>query len=543
MQKTMLHKSNIKLRGRISLAKRISVFVLSLLLPTILLAQVNGTDLGSVFISGQVTNIVNGAPVTNQEIIIESDPFHNPSFIYNKILQTDEWGFYHDTIITNVNKGGLVFTTYDENAVQYKETGFFRFNNPKEYVIADFKIEDSGSLNDFQASFYTEKDSTNPHPYAVKFIDNSYGDDVKTWRWDIKEGDSIYTYKEQFPVHPFDKEGIYRVQLTISNKGSGNDYFYSDSIIQQVAVGLSDGIIHLGGHVKIDQFPIEHALAFLYSFNEYNELVAYDTAMIDPAYNYYYFYNIPAGKYITKAGPTIQSVHYGNYIPTYYGDVITWTSATVMDLTESFFEADINPAPVQSTSTGNGYIKGNINYGGSSDNGYGPASDINILLFDDVNDCAHYIYSDENGVFSFNDLPYGTYKVHAEVPGKLSNPIDLTLDANNTNIDDLNFIILNDQVVSGIDDLSSVYINTIGDVYPNPAKEHAYINLEIKTSSNVKVIVINYLGQIIDQNSYSLDSGPSRLSINTSTYPEGYYQIIIFTEDDVKIKRKLLKVY
>lgn len=539
----MLNKSIVKLRGRFSLAKRISVFVLILLLPTILLSQVNGTDLGSVLISGQVTNIVNGAPVTNQEIIIESDPFHNPSFIYNKVVTTDEWGFYYDTINTNADKGALVFTTYDENNVQYKNTGFFRFNNPKEYVLANFKIEDSGSLNNFQASFYTEKDTTNPHPYAIQFFDNSYGDDIRTWRWDITiDSVTTETFHEQNPTYEFQQEGIYEVILTVSNKGSGNDYFYSSVIIQQVAVGLNDGIIHLGGHIKIGQFPIEDAVAFLYTYNEYNELIAYDTALIDPAANYYWFYNIPPGKYITKAVPTENSIFYGDYIPTYFGDVITWTSATVMDLTESFFDADINPAPIKSSSIGNGFIQGNINYGGSSDNGYGPASDINILLFDQQNDCAHYIYSDENGIFSFSDLPYGTYKVHAEVPGKLSNPVTITLDANNFNIDDLLFIILNDQVISSIEDHLSAYIENIGEVYPNPAKEQAYINLDMKTSSNVKISVLNYLGQIIDQSNNSLESGLSRLSINTSFYPEGYYQIIIFTEDDVTIKRKLLKV-
>ena len=55
--------------------------------------QVNITGDYKVYISGQVTNIENGAPVPGQVIYIESDQQYNPSFSFSDSVTTDIMGF------------------------------------------------------------------------------------------------------------------------------------------------------------------------------------------------------------------------------------------------------------------------------------------------------------------------------------------------------------------------------------------------------------------------------------------------------------------
>ncbi len=518
--------------------KCIPVLLAAFFMPAIALSQINGSEYGHVYISGQITNESNGAPINGQAVFIESDITSDPEFVYFDTVYTNNQGFYYDTIKTYSEKGSLVFQTYDFENQQYKEQDYFRFYWDNEaFIVVDFEIYDTATNNDFQANFYALKDTLVINDLRYNFFDDSYGEDIRTWEWDF--GDSTQISTNENPNHEFEKPGIYDVTLTISNKGSGNDYFYTSTITKKVKAGLRE-YYHVGGHAFINMFPIDKGEAYLYKFDSSNTLVPLDTARIDTL-GYYYFYQLIEGKYITRVKIHPNSIHFPNYISTYHGNVLHWEEAKMVTLDETNWECDIDLIHKNDTEPGNGLIKGNITYENGEGMTFMPAQGIDIMLFDNNDECAHYIQSDDNGVFSFADVPYGTYNVHAEVTGKETIPVTITLDPQNSNVNSLALIIQNNQITFDVAEPEPALIAHITDIYPNPARDHARLSLEMKNPSGLTLTIYNYLGQIAYSGHQVLETGRHVLTIPVSSLKPGHYQLIIRTDDHSQISQKLVK--
>jgi hypothetical protein len=93
-----------------------------------------------------------------------------------------------------------------------------------------------------------------------------------------------------------------------------------------VLLGMVSGIVYgqenadkgaysFGGHVFSGDFPISLGYAFLYDYN--NDLNLIDTAVIDTL-GYYYFYRVPEGEYLVKAGVALpKTVLIFNFVAKY----------------------------------------------------------------------------------------------------------------------------------------------------------------------------------------------------------------------------------
>ncbi len=531
------HRSYGELR-QVFFAGGIWLFLL-LLLPQFAISQINGSEYGYVYISGQITNETSGAPVPNQTVYIQSDISYNPSFVYSDSVITNESGFYFDTIQTTCDQGSLVIYTYDENNLQYKEQKYFRFywDYEAHIVVDDIEIFDPATNNDFQASFYALKDTVVVGELLYNFYDNSIGENIRTWEWDF--GDNTNIAAIQNPQHVYDEPGVYNVTLTISNKITHDDYFDVSTITKAIHV-IDKAYFHLGGHAKIGGFPIDFGYAYLYKFNDKDELTPIDTARIDTL-GYYYFYHLLEGEYVSRVQLQNTSIHYGQYLPTYHGDHLSWEVAEIVNLRNNNFECDINFIKKTDGESGNGLIQGNITYGSGGENpGNSPAKGISIMLMENSGTCAHYFESETDGTFIFNQLPLGTYKVHAEIPGKHTIPAIVTLDANNTNFNDLILIILSDQITFDIVEPGSAFVNKIYDIYPNPCKDKAYLNIEVLKNSHLDVKIINTAGQFVKSNLYQVFPGMNRLDLSTGSLSEGIYKVLFLTEDNFIISRKLI---
>lgn len=96
---------------------------------------------------------------------------------------------------------------------------------------------------------------------------------------------------------------------------------------------------------------------------------------------YYNFPSLTFGEYRIKAEPAFGSEFEGEYLPTYYGDVVHWADAQVINLTQNVFNADIHlVAATLNNSNGPGTISGFIYQAGETKSGSSavPASDIQI---------------------------------------------------------------------------------------------------------------------------------------------------------------------
>ncbi len=150
-----------------------------------------------------------------------------------------------------------------------------------------------------------------------------------------------------------------------------------------------------------------------------------------------------------------------------------------------------------------------------------------------------YTASNEDGLFDFSDLGYGTYKLKVEMPGKTSEVAILTIDNDNQSAN-IEFIVKSSSVVlsakEGFERLASA-----GEIYPNPVSGDANLELNLTEAVNVTVSIYNQIGQVASTSSQSLNAGRQLIKLNTSNLPEGIYHVNIIGKNGGTISRKLVK--
>lgn len=73
---------------------------------------------------------------------------------------------------------------------------------------------------------------------------------------------------------------------------------------------------------------------------------------------------------------------------------------------------------------------------------------------------------------------------------------------------------------------------SIESVYPNPATNSAFVKINLTNASNVKVTLLNSLGQVVSlEQDGMMDAGDNILNINTSELATGVYTVNIVTEN------------
>jgi len=534
--KELLLISSVKTCRR-SLACAFLLVALGFMIPPSI-AQVTSYD-KYIYLSGQITESVSGAPIPDHEIYIFSDSLDNNGFAYYAMTKTDVNGFYWDTIVTSQSDGILQLSLYDFENNLISLDRYYRFVWENEYqMFVDFSIFDPNSTTDFQANFRSEEDTVTQNPMKVIFRDVSIGSTIKGWAWDFGDGN---TSEIQDPEHIYANPGNYLVTLTISSYPISIEIPVTSTITKQVQVGLTD-YYNIGGHVLAEYFPIDLGLAYLYAFDPENNLVPIDTTAIDTL-GYYWFYQVPEGKYLTKARLQGNSSHYGQFVPTYYGNVINWQQASVVDLEDNDFELDIALIPSLGITSGEGRINGQINYDTlRSSSSYTPAGDVEIVLMNDRGGYLTCGLSDIEGYFGFANIAFGTYQIFPDVTGIPTNAMFVTISEEEPSVEDLSLVINTEEIIFSVNDNSSSFIENAMVIYPNPVTDQARISIEMKKSSEIDVLIVDPSGRRIFTENKFLQKGSNQLELNTRNLTPGFYQVIIIPEDRVHLSGKLLKI-
>jgi hypothetical protein len=165
----------------------------------------------------------------------------------------------------------------------------------------------------------------------------------------------------------------------------------------------------------------------------------------------------------------LRSGNAANYLPTYFGDTTTWSQASTLALanTSSFMVIDLmenlNPG------TGTGGVGGGV--GGTLPRLASPLTGVWVQLLNAQQDRVHRsVATNAQGVYSFNNLPFGTYYIRCEYPGEHSDRIRVDLTASSP-------VQLNHSFSSGSGGFSlATGLGDLSDlprllVYPNPVTE------------------------------------------------------------------------
>jgi hypothetical protein len=95
--------------------------------------------------------------------------------------------------------------------------------------------------------------------------------------------------------------------------------------------------------------------------------------------------------------------------------------------------------------------------------------------------------------------------------------------------------------VSIINNPIRVSENTV-EVYPNPASDIAYLNVNLTNDTKATVKVMNYSGQVVYEysNEFNLYSGTNSIILNTTDFAAGLYIVNITTSENTYIKNLII---
>lgn len=485
-----------------------------LLIPFIFLVLcLPGLAKGWVYVHGTVTDIDHGYPIPNQAVTIMSDSLNG--VLYYNTVYTDSVGVYFDDIPVMADSTGMVYIQTIDCQDYLHQVVIYLNPNTNNYT-QDFQI--CYSFSTCQAYF-----SYNPYPQgspdSFQFNDQSTGN-IIAWAWSFGDGTGS---DQQNPLHSYPGPGTYAACLTIT----GNNC--TDSYCQDIVI--SDTVYHqLYGQVFAGNFPLKSGSVTLFAMNTNGGYSPFDEAYQIDSNGVYYFSLVPDGIYLIHAVPFDS----GNYIPTYFGNVINWQSATQLILGMPDNPYNINMVMTGQMTPGPGSVSGLINNTGLKSTS---VDKIDMILMNENDTAIGFSRVSNSGDFDFPSLDYGTYYLRAELAGISSDIVKIEITTEKPHVDV--FLNFSGNSILGLEEHNSPEGSV--SVYPNPVENQLNILLELPGSSKGEIEIFTISGQKIYSVSKSLNKGENTFSIRFDDFPEGLFILRIVTENGINIVQKILK--
>ncbi|MCF6171763.1 MAG: PKD domain-containing protein [Bacteroidales bacterium] len=353
-----------------------------------------------------------------------------------------------------------------------------------------------------------------------------------TFSWEF--GDST-TGSGQTVLHTYAQDGIYTVTMFAVDSAMGCDIEYT----QMVWVGDSITFTVYGNVFLDDSMSADVADVYLMTFDTIgNDLIDVATTSVD-SNGYYQFDNVGLENciYFVQAELTDGSDHYGDYVPTYHVDALTWEDSWPVFPFPMGWSYDIYLQPSQGINAGDGSIAGTVS--GEAKRELMP--NVEILLLNQDNTPISYLRTDENGEFAFPELEFGTYIVYTEIVGIKTTPVTVVLGESNPDAQ-LDIVVANGEALLGLGEVSSKYIDEVSAVYPNPVTANTAVEVGMKETGDVQLSVLNQFGQLVFALEKQLTSGSNRIELKTQSLSPGLYIVRIKANDGVATVRKFVKL-
>ncbi len=389
-----------------------------------------------------------------------------------------------------------------------------------------------GTVN---ASFVNTSVSTYlPAIYTVSYV------------WDFGDSTTLTTTNMSAITHQYPQQGTYNVCLTIVVTNTVTNMLECQNTwCATVTVGSAPpntGFLY--GMLTSNNAPAGSSVVYLIDANPLlGVLTAVDTTIsIDSSgITTYYFPNITPGAYLVKAAMLPANPLYASNMPTYHLSSLFWNQATFINvLPNAFTQASIDY--IQGVNPGGpGFVGGLISQGANKGPG-DPIEGVQVLLLDVNNgdEPMAVTWSDANGIFGFNNIPYGTYKVYAEVLNKTTNPVIVTIDANNPSTDAIK-IVVGINIISFISETDNSLNGIVGEIYPNPVSEACFIPVKVEKSTTIHIEIFDLVGKAIISEYKSTDAGSSVIAIDTGRMVSGTHILVITTPGGDRAIRRLVK--
>ncbi len=355
--------------------------------------------------------------------------------------------------------------------------------------------------------------------YTVDFTDLSEGNPT-SWFWSFGDGTSSTI---QNPVHVFGSTGIYNVCLTITGNNCTSVFCKNVSVIDSM------NFHQVFGQVFAGNVPLSNGLAMIFSFDtspNYQPFVG--VSPIDSA-GMYFFNMVPNGNYYILALPFDSN----GYLPTYYGNTITWEQATMITLGTENNPYNINLVPSDQMTPGPGSTAGQINLSKLKSS---LVDKVNMILKNSQGQPIGFTKVSTSGAFTFPSMAYGTYYLHPEMPGVTSDEVMIVLTPSKPHADVV--MTFNGKKIMGIrDELSLV---NHWSVYPNPVIDHLDLHIDLKQATTAAIDLYNVTGERVSGSEIRLNEGTNTTRISTASLPAGIYTLRLLSGEGLILTTKLI---
>lgn len=378
---------------------------------------------------------------------------------------------------------------------------------------------------------YTRTDNT-----VFVSVDSSAVIPINSRLLDYGDG---FTTDYQF-AHTYNIPGTYNICLTHNTTVCG-----TITACEQVTIPGQVQYTYLTGTVHKGSNPACNAIVYIVQ-NHYGVLSLYDTLYVQDSAGLCsgtFAISLPIGAdFKIKAALLSADADYANYLPTYYGNELNWINATDVNITQPV-DLDINL--IAGTNPGGpGFIGGLVSQGAGlgvinnhNNRAVGdPLPNIQINLLTDNDMPVAYTYSDGSGMFAFNNIPLGSYKVYAEAISKTPVIETVTLTANNPSTSNVNVEVNTSNAVTSINDIAELKVDA---VYPNPVKDVAVLRFTAKQNAKAKVQVTDVRGVVVYTSATDINTGSNELKIDLANHAAGVYVVTLTNKDNNKTIRLL----
>ena len=337
-----------------------------------------------------------------------------------------------------------------------------------------------------------------------------------TYEWKINDefvsADSVFEYH-------FKEAGIYVVRFIVFDQKQN-----SCTSEQQIQVTESSAdSLYIRGFLFADVLPVDNGVVALYREENQEWIKVMETETVNGEY---VFDDLVKGRYLMHARGN-EAVHFA-FIPTYFVNGISWIDAYHLDLKNPVEDVKITLIRSEElNASGLGALSGRIS------NGDETTPDI-VLLKDQVSGkVIKWTITDENHGFSFDQLPYGSYKVTAEKPGtSFSQSFELT-ELRPEILD----IEMNPGVVSEVKDLMEL---TTLNVYPTKFSNEIYLENNGYSNEDLSIELITTSGKRVVSQQISLGVAEKR-TIKTFDANRGLLIMKVRSESGKVLTKRLIK--
>jgi PKD repeat protein len=434
-------------------------------------------------------------------------------------------GFFDFSMGTNIQSW---YWTFGDGTTSTQQHPFHAYPGPGQYQVCltiagtnnctstwcDYVLVDSFT---FCSNYFTYQTSGN----TILFDGFHTGAPAIYYTWSFGDGTSA---TGQQVSHTYAAPGTYYVSLI------STDTVGCTAISDQIIVVSGGGFNQIYGQVYAGNFPILQGYVLLFSNSINASTNSYFDATSIDSMGVYVFSQVPNGSYYVLAVPFNQN----GYLPTYYGNVIDWATASLVTLPQANNPYDISlVSATGSQVSGNGSINGTVQTNSIVSN---ILTNMKILLYDENQNPITYSGIETNA-FSFDNLGYSNYYIQAQLPGFESELTRIAVTALYPIIN-VQINVDGNQLILNVDDNTQLSVKGI---YPNPSTDLLNIALHSNDSQNSVVKIIDINGKTIYEMTHSLTVGDNLITINAQHLSEGFYFVQIMNENGDQSTQKWIK--